>query len=79
MTLEELKKRATAAELTLIDAAEKTLREGLELETTKRVVEFITANPPPGREDLHYDRDAGHQWMRRLREHLTQEDDPDNP
>jgi hypothetical protein len=73
MTLDELKKRATASELTLIEATEKTLRKEVIRDVTTRLVNFIGDNPPPSREDHKFDQSAGRRWSERLAEALDPE------
>ena len=50
MSLEDLKKRATASELTLIEAVEKSLRADVIVEVKRRLSEFVSKNPPMIRE-----------------------------
>lgn len=52
MTLEELKKRATAAESTLIDAVEAALRPAITKEVTDQVFDEMNKQLLPAIEDL---------------------------
>ena len=74
MNLEDLKKRATASELTLIEATEKALRADAVSEVRKKVLFFIQGDFPPSRDDFRMRRDAGDAWLRRLDEHLIPEE-----
>ena len=72
MTLDDLKKRATASELTLIEAVEKAIRQEVSLETRKAVYDYILKNPPG------YHRPEGMEmrdWFQRMEKHLN----PDTP
>ena len=67
MTLDELKKRATAAELTLIEAVTEALGPAIQNEVTERAIKFVSANLPPSREEMAYRRELGAQWASRFR------------
>lgn len=71
MTLEDLKKRATASELTLIEATEAALRASLTAEMKKSVKEFIMANNPPSRDEVYRDQGAYPTWFARMDRHLN--------
>jgi hypothetical protein len=63
MTLQDLKQRATASELTLIEKTESLLREEAVSAMRKAAVEFIQRFPPPDREILHFEPDALRDWL----------------
>lgn len=73
MTLEDLKKRATASELTLIEAVEAALRPAIIAEVRKKAFEFVNANPPPTREEMRFMRSADEAllWGDRFKEALN--------
>lgn len=71
MSLEDLRKRATAAELTLIDAVVAEVKREARSEVKKAVFEFMTKNPPIIRE---YGGDPDGQmrtWFARMDEHFA--------
>lgn len=51
MNLKELKTKASAAEFTLIETVEKLVRENIETEVCRKMLDFMVKNPPPSRED----------------------------
>ncbi len=71
MSLDELKKRATAGELTLIEATEKAVRLEGTLEVKKKVLEYVMRNPP---ERLLTDSGTMREWFARLDKHLNPEE-----
>lgn len=73
MNLEDLKKRATASELTLIEAVESTLRGDVVNEVRKETIKFVDRNMPPTREDYRMDGNVGVRWLAMLEKHLIPE------
>ena len=73
MTLDELKKRATASELTLIEAVESGIAAKAYEETRKRVIEFLRKNMPPSLDCYRMDAQAGTRWLARLDQHMNPE------
>ena len=73
MTLKDLKDRATASELTLIEAVETTLRGEITQGTRTHLLEFCGANPPPDPRDPRYHRTDAEAWVARLDKHLNRE------
>ena len=71
MTLDDLKKRATASELTLIEAVEKSLRDETEPLVKRKVLEFIRTNRVPSMDDARFNNDVYPQWLSRLEKHLN--------
>lgn len=75
MTLDELRKRATAAELTLIDTVIKLMDEEAVKTVRTRAGNFLRANPVPARdnfgEPLYSDQMVT--WCKRFNEALTDE------
>lgn len=79
-SLDDLKKRATASELTLIHEVEKLTTCDLRSDVVGHVIRFIRTNPPPTREsmmmmssDFSSMADHVHNWVTRLNEHLDKE------
>lgn len=70
MTLDELKARATASEITLIEATEAATREKVAAETRRSVIAFCRKNAPPNSEYLRYQPDAAQNWLGKLEKHL---------
>ena len=73
MTLQDLKSKATAGELCLIDQMDKFIRTEEEARMIKLTLEFIGKNPPPSTEDRIFDRDSGQKWLKRFEAHFTDE------
>lgn len=64
MTLKDLKQKATASELTLIEATEALLREEVTTALKDAAIGFLVKNLPPSREDLRFDgSDALRSWI----------------
>lgn len=72
MTFDELRKRATAAELTLIDTVIKLMDEELTAKVKQRATKFLMANHPPSREVAMFDREAMGNWAKRFSEALEE-------
>lgn len=70
MKLADLKQKATASELTLIDAVETALREEVARDLKKRLGEFLLKNPPPDREIMRFQPDMMRDWSTHLNKHL---------
>lgn len=74
MTLEDLKKRATASELTLIEATESAVRASLTTDMLTLLASYLHENPPPSREDFRFGgNDVYREWFSRLSKHLNLE------
>lgn len=58
MTLEELRNRATATEITLIDTVIKLMEEELQTKVEQRATKFLMANRPPYRDEIERDPEA---------------------
>lgn len=70
MNLKELKTKASAAEFTLIETVEKLVRENVEAETCRKMLDFMVKNPPPSREDRLCGQ-TGEAWMKNLERHMS--------
>jgi hypothetical protein len=71
-TLEDLKKRATAAELTLIERTEELLRPAVENEVKTRAVGFLNRNMPPSRDEIHrVGKEGADKWVAQFTAALT--------
>ena len=68
MTLEDLKKRATAAEITLIETVEKMVSGGANSKALDRVKEFVVRNEPLIRS--REDQESMRGWFHRLQDYL---------
>ena len=71
MNLKELKTKASAAEFTLIETVEKLVRENVEAETRRKMLDFVVKNPPPSREDRVMFGQTGEAWMTNLERHMS--------
>lgn len=71
MTLQELKKRATASELTLIEAVEESLYEEIVEEVKQKAFCFIEKNLPPDRETIQFSPESAKNWGRDFKEALN--------
>lgn len=60
--IDELKKRATAAEFTLIEATVKAVQEQVVRETRTCAINFIRSNPIDFRR-IEYEREEMSRWM----------------
>lgn len=70
MNLKELKTKASAAEFTLIETVEKLVRENIEAETRRKMLDFMVKNPPPSREERLFGG-GGDAWMTNLERHMS--------
>lgn len=70
MNLKELKTKASAAEFTLIETVEKLVRENIEAETRRKMLDFMVKNPPPSREERLFSG-GGDAWMTNLERHMS--------
>lgn len=68
MTLEDLKKRATAAEITLIETIEKMVSEEANSKALDRVKKFVAGNEPTIRS--REDQESMRGWFHRLQDYL---------
>lgn len=70
MTIEDLKKRATASEITLIEMVEASLQKEIYQKTLDSFFEFCNANPPlfDTRENP---RESMNRWVVRLNSHMN--------
>jgi hypothetical protein len=74
MTLKDIKQKATASELTLIERVEFLLRDEANASAFKTLLEFVQKNPPPNREDMRFsDANPWGDWNARLTKHLNLE------
>ena len=74
MNLEDLKKRATASEITLIETVEKALQAEMTRRIKEEAVRFIRAHPPVI--DRFEKPDVTiREWVARFEKHLN----PDSP
>ena len=71
MTLDDLKTRATAAEMALIEATEDAVRDDVVREIRKSVLGFINTNPPPRRDDQFFEQSTANNGLARLDKHLN--------
>jgi len=72
MTLEDLLKRATAAELTLINTVLKLSEEEAAKVIKKRISDFVVKNLPPHPHDPGFP-EARNRWVARFNEAITEE------
>ena len=73
VNLEDLKKRATASELTLIEAVESALRKEMTMSVKVEAMNFIRANPPIIDRFENDARDRISSWLATLEKHLIPE------
>ena len=71
MSLEELRKRATAAELTLIDAVVAEVKREARSEVKNEIFKYIDLSFPPSRESARDFVGQAKVWVARLDEHLA--------
>lgn len=71
MNTKELKSKATASELTLIEAVESAVRKELLGDVLRELFDWMDKNMPPSRDDLAFCRESGKQWATRLQENLN--------
>lgn len=77
MTLQELKARATAAELTLIERTEALLRPDVENSIRDKVLSFCNRNMPPSREEVRMGgKELADRWLQRLDDAITGQPKP---
>lgn len=69
-TLDDLKKRATAAELTLIEATIAAIRPDVVTEVNATLMEWLKKNDPTDRID-HYSQEQLRRWYHDLKTHLS--------
>ncbi len=77
MTLQELKNKATAAELCLIDRVEGLIVTEIEKRVTAKVLSFMRANPPPSRDDVRFEPDIIKRWLTAIEKHMSDEQAPE--
>ena len=75
MTLDDLKKAATASELTLIETVEKLVQNNIGDGLLKKVCDFIDSNPPPPRNEFmnreEYYYDVMRTWLQRMKDYIN--------
>jgi len=74
MTLDELKKRATAAEIALIESVERELSPEIAKNIKNKALKFLGKNLPPDRDEYRFNRDAGSEYLKRFEAALVAEE-----
>lgn len=71
MTFDELRSRATAAELTLINSVIRLMEDEISERVRLKAANFINKNPPPYRDTLETTQgDSMRSWFKRFSEEL---------
>jgi hypothetical protein len=65
-TIQDLRSKATAAELVLIERVTELVVADAVQKVKHAVLKFINANPPPSGEDCAFDRGRGERWFAAL-------------
>lgn len=72
MNLTDLRERATAAELVLIDKVKALVKLEVRDLIITETLKFISAHNPPSREDCIFNKDAPKNWINALNKHLKE-------